>query len=124
MGVRFSVLRRVESFRFAARGVAAMLRDEHNAWIHAASSVAVCIAGFWLGLSRLEWCGIVLAMMAVWISEGMNTALESLANAVTTDSHPAIRRAKDAAAGAVLIAATGAAIIGLLVFGPHLLNRF
>ena len=100
-----------------------MLRDEHNAWIHAVASAAVCVAGFWLGLSRIEWCWIVLAMMVVWTAEGMNTALESLANAIAPDPHPSVRRAKDAAAGAVLIAAVGAVIIGVLVLGPHLWAR-
>lgn len=100
-----------------------MLREEHNAWIHGVITIAVCGAGFWLELSRLEWCWIVLAMMAVWTAEGMNTALESLANAVSTEPHPSVRRAKDAAAGAVLIAAVGAVVIGLLVLGPHLWTR-
>ncbi len=100
-----------------------MLREEHNAWIHGVITIAVCVAGFWLELSRLEWCWIVLAMMAVWTAEGMNTALESLANAMAKDPHPSVRRAKDAAAGAVLIAAVGAVVIGLLVLGPHLWTR-
>ncbi len=63
-------------------------------------------------------------MMAVWTAEGINTALERLADAVTTDHHQLIGQAKDAAAGAVLIAAIGAATIGLLVMGPHLLAKF
>lgn len=124
MSEPFSISRRLESFRFAARGVVTMIEGEHNARIHAAVSIAVCAAGFWLGLDRMEWCWIVLAVMAVWTTEGLNSALESLANAVSTDPHPSLRRAKDMAAGAVLIAAVGAAAIGTLILGPHLLARF
>jgi diacylglycerol kinase (ATP) len=124
MSERFSVSRRAASFGFAIRGVALMLKTQHNAWIHAAMSVITCAVGFWLGLGAAEWCWIVVAMMAVWTAEGINTALEKLADAVTTDDHPLIGQAKDAAAGAVLIAAFGAATIGLLVLGPRLLERF
>jgi len=100
-----------------------MLRTQRNAWIHAAVSVAVLSVSLWLGLDAAEWCWIVLAMMAVWTAEGINTALERLADAVSTDPDPLIGQAKDAAAGAVLIAAAGAAMIGLLVLGPRLWER-
>ncbi|MEE3331998.1 MAG: diacylglycerol kinase family protein [Myxococcota bacterium] len=124
MSESFSASRRVASFGFAIRGVALMLKSQHNAWIHAAVSIATCAVGFWLGLSTTEWCWIVVAMVVVWTAESINTALERLADAVTTDHHPLIGQAKDAAAGAVLIAAVGAATIGLLVMGPHLLAKF
>lgn len=124
MSEPFSVSRRAASFGFAIRGVALMLKTQHNAWIHAAASIVTCAGGFWLGLSATEWCWIVISMMAVWTAEGINTALERLADAVTTDHHQLIGQAKDAAAGAVLIAAIGAATIGLLVMGPHLLAKF
>jgi len=101
-----------------------MLKTQHNAWIHAVVSIVTCAGGIWLGLSATEWCWIVVAMMAVWTAEGINTALERLADAVTTDDNPLIGQAKDAAAGAVLIAAVGAATIGLLVMGPRLLTKF
>ncbi len=98
-----------------------MLRTQHNARIHAGASILVCAVGFWLGLDTNEWCWIVVAMTVVWCAEGMNTALERLADAVTKEQHPLIEQAKDGAAGAVLIAAVGAAVIGALVMGPHLL---
>jgi len=63
-------------------------------------------------------------MMAVWTAEALNTALERLSNAVTREPNPLVGQAKDAAAGAVLIAAVGAAAIGALVMGPHLLSLF
>ena len=120
----FRVAARAQSFRNAFRGVAVMLRDEHNARIHAAATLAVCALAGWLGLSRLEWCALVLAMALVWAAEGMNTALEHLGDATSVERDPRIGRAKDAAAGAVLLAAAGAAVVGLLVLGPPLLARF
>lgn len=120
---RFSVEARVQSFRNAFAGVLDVLRGEHNAWIHAAMTAAVCSLAGWLGVSRLEWCVLALAIASVWAAEAMNTALEHLADATTGDPDPRIRRAKDAAAGAVLLAAAGAAVVGLLVLGPPLLGR-
>jgi diacylglycerol kinase (ATP) len=117
----FSLSGRLQSFRHAGRGLLRTLRSQHNAWIHAAATVAVAAAGLVLGLSRLEWCAVVLAGAAVWTAEALNTALELLADATTQERHPLIGQAKDVAAGAVLLTALGAAGVGFLVFGPHLL---
>ncbi len=119
----FSLAARARSFRYAARGVVALLRSQHNAWIHAVASVAVVGLGFFVGLSRVEWCLVVLAMVAVWSAEAVNTAIEALCDVASPDLHPLVERTKDVAAGAVLLAAVGAVVVGLLVFGPHLLRR-
>jgi diacylglycerol kinase (ATP) len=97
------------------------LRSQHNAWIHAAATVAVVIAGYLLGISRTEWCLIVLACAAVWTAEALNTAFEFLADATTREFHPLVGQAKDVAAGAVLVTALAALIVGVLVFGPYLM---
>jgi diacylglycerol kinase (ATP) len=81
--------------------------------------MAVIMAGLVWRLSTLEWCAVVVASVTVWVAEGLNTALELLADAVSPAFHPLIGQAKDVAAGAVLLAATGALVIGVLVFGPH-----
>jgi len=120
MGRPFSFTGRIRSFRFAFRGIATMLRSQHNAWIHAFATVAVIAAGVCFGLSRAEWCWIVLAIVSVWTAEALNTALELLADAATPDPDPLVGKAKDVAAGAVLITAVGAATVGVLVLGPHL----
>ncbi len=117
----FSLDRRAQSFTYAFAGIAHMLRTQHNAWIHLVVSIAVVGLGVLLPLSRMEWCALVFAIGFVWVAEGFNTALESLADAVTEDSHPLVGRAKDVAAGAVLIAAGVAAGVGVLVMGPHLM---
>ena len=116
----FQFTGRIRSFAYAFAGIATMLRSQHNAWIHAAATVAVCALGLILGLSTAEWCWIVLAIMSVWTAEALNTAFEFLADAASPEFHPLVKHAKDVAAGAVLIAAIGAVVIAVLVFTPHL----
>jgi len=112
---------RIRSFRYAFRGIGVMIASQHNARIHAAATLVVTLVGFYFRLSRSEWCMLVLAFMAVWIAEALNTAFEFLTDVASPEFHPLAEKAKDVAAGAVLIAAFGAALLGLIVFGPHVL---
>ncbi|MBN9524005.1 diacylglycerol kinase family protein [bacterium] len=123
-GERLSFSGRLRSVRYALQGIATMLRSQHNAWVHAAATAVVVPLGIALGLSAAEWCWIVVAVVAVWAAEALNTAIELLTDVASPDYHPVAGQAKDVAAGAVLITALGAAAIGLLVFGPHLHGRF
>ena len=109
---------RIRSVKFALNGIRTMLATQHNAWIHAAATVAVIAAGVALGLSWPEWCWIVLAVVSVWTAEALNTAFEFLTDVASPNFHPIAEKAKDVAAGAVLLSAIGAVAIGLLVFGP------
>src|SRR5438552_7052727 len=113
---------RIRSFSFAIHGIAIMLRSQRNACIHAAATVSVVTVSVFFGISRTDWCWIVLAIVAVWTAEALNTALEFLTDVASPGFHPIAGQAKDVAAGAVLIAATGSVIIGVLVLGPHLLR--
>lgn len=74
-----------------------------------------------VGLSAGEWAWIVLAITSVWTAEALNTAFEFLTDVASPAFHPLAEKAKDVAAGAVLLAACGAVAIGVLVLGPHLL---
>jgi len=116
----FTARARVASFRYALRGVWVMLATQHNAWIHAVATAAAVGLGFALRISRGEWLAVVLAIIAVWTAEALNTAFESLCNVAAPEIHPLVERAKDIAAGAVLISAIGALAIALLVFWPRL----
>jgi diacylglycerol kinase (ATP) len=98
-----------------------MLRSQHNAWVHAVATIGVVALGLLLGVTAAEWCVLVLALMAVWTAEALNTALELLADAASPDFHPLVAKAKDVAAGAVLLSAVGSVVIGLLILGPPLL---
>ncbi|HEX4613508.1 MAG TPA: diacylglycerol kinase family protein [Urbifossiella sp.] len=123
-GENLSFTGRLRSVRYALQGIATVLRSQHNAWIHAAATAAVIPLGIVCGLSAGEWCWIVVAVVAVWAAEAMNTAIEFLTDVASPGFHPLAGQAKDAAAGAVLITAAGAVAIGLLVLGPHLYDRF
>jgi diacylglycerol kinase (ATP) len=90
--------------------------------VHAGASVVVIAAGFLFRLGTFEWCGLILAMMAVWTAEALNTAFEFLCDVASPEFHPMVAKSKDVAAGAVLLSAIGAAAVGLLIFGPHLLR--
>lgn len=116
----FSIIERLKSFSFALAGIGVMLRTQHNAWIHLAATIVVVGAGLWFDVARAEWIWLVLAMIAVWTAEALNTAFELLCDVASPEFHPLVKQAKDVAAAAVLIAAIGATIIGLLVFVPHL----
>lgn len=118
----FEFTGRVRSFRHSIRGIGRMIRGQHNAWIHAAATAAVVAAGLVVRLSAGEWCWVVLAIAIVWTAEALNTALEFLADVASPSFHPVVRDAKDVAAGAVLITAVAAAIIGVIVFWPHLVT--
>lgn len=111
---------RIRSFGYAFEGWWFVLRTQRNAWIHALVSLAVVGIGLWLGIGRLEWALLVLAMMVVWMGEVMNTALEAVVDIASPEFHPLAKVAKDVAAAAVLIGAIGAVLVGLLVLGPPL----
>lgn len=119
----FRATARVDSIRFALRGIHTMLRTQHNAWIHGAATLATVAAGLLLSLNAGEWIALTLTLMAVWSAEALNTALEALCDVASPETHPLIARAKDVAAGAVLISAIGAAVIGALLFAPKLANH-
>src|SRR5207302_6333030 len=116
----FEFTGRIRSFRYAIIGLVRMIRCQHNAWIHLIATIGVVAAGLFFQLSRAEWCWIVLAIAIVWTAEALNTAFEFLADAASPSFHPIVRDAKDVAAGAVLITAIAAVIIGLIVFWPHM----
>lgn len=115
----FRVGSRLRSVRYAVAGIWLTLRTQHNAWLHLAASVAVLTLGAVVGLARLEWALIILAIAMVWMAEAINTSFEMLCDVASPEFHPLVKNAKDVAAGAVLLSAVGAAAIGALVFFPH-----
>ncbi len=116
-------LHRLDSFRHAFAGWWHVIRTQRNAWIHAVASVVVFVVGLWLGLSRIEWAIIFLAVVMVWMAEFINTALEAVVDLASPGLHPLAKAGKDVAAAAVLIGALTAVIVGLLILGPPLWAR-
>jgi diacylglycerol kinase (ATP) len=116
----FSISARLKSLGYALSGLGFMLRTQHNAWIHLVATALVVAVGLWLRIAPHDWRWIVLAIALVWVAEIVNTAFEHLCNVVQPEFHVSVKVAKDVAAGAVLVAAVAAAVIGLLVFLPYL----
>ena len=118
---------RIRSVRYALNGVRIMIFSQQNAWIHAFATIVVIISGINFGLTKSEWCWIILTAISVWTAEALNTAFEFLTDVASPEFHPLAAKAKDVAAGAVLITAVGSVLIGLLIFTPHLwtqINNF
>jgi diacylglycerol kinase (ATP) len=110
----------VASTRYALRGLAFLL-EERNARMLLAGTVVTIAAGFYFQLEALEWCAVIFAIALLWVAEGLNSALERLTDLVSPGYHPLAGKAKDIAAGAVMIALVGAVSIGVVIFGPRLL---
>lgn len=116
----FSIPGRVRSFGYAFEGLYTLLREQHNAWIHLLATVVVIGAGLWVGVDTTDWLFITLAITGVWVTEALNTALELLCDVASPEFHPLVKKCKDIAAGAVLLSAAGAVVVGALVFWPYL----
>jgi diacylglycerol kinase len=116
--------KRLNSFRYAFAGLADLLRTQPNARIHLLASLLVLAAGFYFEISTAEWCAALLAIAIVFSAEAFNTAIEYLTNLVSPGYHPLAGKAKDVAAAAVLIAAIGAAAVGLIIFLPKIMALF
>ena len=109
-----------KSFGYAFRGIWATIRSERNIKIHCAVAALVVVFGLWLGLSKMEWMICFILFGQVISLELVNTALEAVVDLVTQEWKPLAGKAKDAAAGAVLVSAIFAAVIGLMIFVPKL----
>jgi len=104
-----------QSFQAAFSGLKHVLATERNAQIHVVVAVAVLIFGRWVGLDRTEWAWVVVALVLVWVSELVNTAVERLSDLISSSYSLKIKQIKDISAAAVLIASLGAVAIGILI---------
>ena len=117
----FSVIRRARSFKHASRGIAVFIKTTHNAWIHIFILIVAIIFGFYIGISETEWMSLVFAAGLVLTAEAFNSAIEIDIDLTSPEYHPYARDTKDIAAGAVLISAITAIIIGILIFGHYII---
>lgn len=116
----FTLRKRLRSFKFAFNGIKLLITKEHNAWIHCFAAVCTVIAGFYFDISSSEWIAVVFAIGTVLAAEAVNSSIEAIADLVSPGYNEAIKRTKDLAAGAVLILAISAAIVGLIIFIPKI----
>ena len=111
-----------QSFRCAFAGIRDVIKVGRNAKIQFVIAAIVVTASLWLPLSRTDWAILSLTIGAIIAAEAANTAIEFVVDLVSPDHHELARRAKDAAAGAVLILAMIAVIVGGLILGPPLFS--
>lgn len=117
----FSFIKRAKSFSHAGRGLWVFVKITHNAWIHIVVLIAAVGAGFYFHITNSEWIMLVFAGGFVLACEAFNTAIEIDIDLTSPQYHPYAKDTKDVAAGAVLISAITAAIIGILIFGHYLI---
>lgn len=123
----FTLSSRLKSVGYALRGLGFMLKTQHNAWLHLAATLLVILAASFLQVRLDDWRWLIVAMVTVWVAEAFNTAVEYVCNVVSPGHSELVKHAKDIAAGAVLVCAFGAAVIGFLTLWPYvelMLDRF
>ena len=113
--------KQLKSFSFAFNGLKLMWQD-HNVWVHVPAAIIVTALGAYLEVERSDWLWLVLAISLMWIGETFNTAIEKLTDLASPEYHKLAGEVKDIAAGGVLLCLFCAAIIGILVFYPYLLQ--
>jgi diacylglycerol kinase len=117
----FSWKSRFKSFLYAWSGLKALMKTEHNAWIHLGATIAVFLFSIKFGVSSTEAIAIIIVMALVWMAELFNTAIEKSIDFVSTETHSQIKIIKDLAAAAVLVTSIAAAFVGLIIFIPKIL---
>lgn len=116
MSKRFSIL----SFKYAYEGLVAALKEEPNLKFHFLIGFLVLIISYVLRISRLEWIIVITMIGFVIAVELTNTAIEAVVDKFVESSHPGAKLAKDISAGAVLVTAVTAGVVGFLIFWPYL----
>ena len=115
----FSLVKRAKSFTYAGRGIWVFVKSTHNAWIHLVVLAVAVALGIYFNITVVEWMMLVLAGGFVLVAEAFNTAIEIDIDLTSPEYHPYAKDTKDVAAGAVLISAVTALIIGLFIFGHY-----
>ena len=117
---QFSFRARVNSLRFAGRGIYRFFAEEHNAWIHLAATIMVFAFAWRLRVSGSEMIALVIVIGLVWVAEIFNTAIEKMMDFISPGYHPKIELIKDLAAAAVLTTSFMAMITGTIIFFPKI----
>jgi len=123
MTVKKFLYSRIAAFGHAFRGWGFVVKTQYNAWIHSIVAAVVVALGLWLGLPPRDWAVLVLTIAVVFTAEFINTAIEIIVDLASPAPHPLAKAGKDVGAGAVLVAALAAVLIGLLILGPPLWAR-
>jgi diacylglycerol kinase (ATP) len=119
---KFLLKSRFGSFRFALNGLLSLLKNEHNSRIHLVAAIVAITMGIIVKLDHYEWSLLIIVTGIVFLSELLNSSIESLADLIDPDWNELIMRAKDYSAAAVLISAIVAIAVGCLIFVPKILD--
>ena len=122
--MKYDFKKQLRSFGYAWKGIRCCIGKEQNLSFHLIATVVTVIAGFLLEITRIDWMIVILYIGVVIAAELFNSAIEKLVDLVSPERHPIAGQVKDIAAGAVLVCAATAAIIGLIVFIPYLTRFF
>ena len=112
---------RLKSVTFAVKGAIKLIATEHSIMVQFSLAILMTIVGFYFNITKTEWLFQILSIGLVMSIEGINTAVEKVADFIHPDYHERIGFIKDIAAGAVLFAAITAIIIGLIIYTPKFL---
>ena len=113
---------RLKSFKYAILGAYKLVTTEHSIMVQFSLGILVTVAGFYFGISKTEWLFQTMAIGLVLSIEGLNTAVEKIADFIHPDFHNKIGFIKDIAAGAVFFAAIVAIAVGLIIYIPIIQN--
>ncbi len=112
----------INSFKYAIEGLVSSFKTERNMKIHIMAMIIVIALGIFMKLNKIEWCIITIAIVMVISAELFNTAIENVVDMVSPQKNPQAKLVKDIAAAAVLVLAIGAAVIGIIIFGPKIVT--
>lgn len=112
----------INSFKYAIEGIIASFKTERNMKLHVMAMILVILLGFFAKLSKLEWMICIILFTIVIAGELFNTAIETTVDIAMPQKNEKAKLAKDVSAGAVLIIAIGAFIIGIIIFIPKILE--
>lgn len=120
--MRVKTKKLIKSFKYAFEGLTTAFKQEKNMKIHVLIAVLVLILGFVLKISKIDWIICTFAIVMVITAELFNTAIETIVDMITMQKNEKAKIAKDVSAGAALITAIGAAIVGIIIFSPKIME--
>lgn len=118
------IKRLIKSFIYAFRGLVKAFREEQNLRIQAVMGIIVLATAWYFGVTRMEWCILILTIGIVMLTEIINTAIELVTDVLKPRIDNYVKVIKDVMAAAVMMSSVMAVVIGLIIFIPYLLEKF
>lgn len=111
---------RVRSIKYALKGFFLLLRTEEAILVHLFLTFFLCIFGFYFEISKMEWGIQLLALIVLFVTEAVNTAIEKICDFIHPDFHKKIGEIKDISAGAVTFAMLGVFLVFCIIYMPKI----